>query len=73
MCENLRYSKDPQELPPSQVLKVIVQKPGSFTVDEIYLNNGEPLSSSSVAAVFGDSMLIGSVFDTRLLLCNLQK
>jgi arylesterase / paraoxonase len=69
----VKYSKDRQELSPSQVLKVIVQKPGSYTVDEIYLNNGEPLSGSSVAAVFEKTMLIGSVFDTRLLLCNLQK
>ncbi|MBL7226194.1 MAG: hypothetical protein ISS59_08660 [Desulfobacteraceae bacterium] len=73
MYENLRYSKDPQELSPSQVLKVTIQEPGSYTVDEIYLNKGEPLSGSSVAAVFGDTMLIGSVFDTRVLLCKLQQ
>ena len=69
----VKYSKDPQELSPSQVLNVTVQKPGLYTVDEIYLNKGEPLSGSSAAAVFGNTMLIGSVFDTRLLLCNLQK
>ena len=69
----VKYSKDPQVLSPSQVLKVAVQEPDAYTVDEIYLNKGEPLSGSSVAAVFGDTMLIGSVFDTRLLLCKLQK
>jgi arylesterase/paraoxonase len=74
MYENLRYSKDPQELSPSQVLKVTVQEPSSYTVDEIiYLNKGELLSGSSVAAIFGDTMLIGSVFDTRVLLCKLQQ
>jgi len=69
----VKYSKDPQELSPSQVLKVTVQKHDSYTVDEIYLNKGEPLSGSSVAAVFGDNMLIGSVFDTRFLLCKLRQ
>ena len=69
----VKYSKDPEELSPSQVLKVTVQKPGLYTVDEIYLNSGEPLSGSSVAAVFGDTMLIGSVFDTRLLLCKMKR
>jgi len=69
----VKYSKDPQELSPSQVLKVTVRKPASDTVDEIYLNSGEPLSGSSVAAVFGDTMLIGSVFDTRFLLCKLRQ
>ena len=69
----VKYSKDPQELSPSQVLKVTVQEPGSYTVDEIYLNKGEPLSGSSVAAVYKDTMLIGSVFDTRFLLCKLRQ
>ena len=69
----VKYSKDPEELSPSQVLKVTVQKPGLYTVAEIYLNSGEPLSGSSVAAVFGDTMLIGSVFDTRLLLCKMKR
>ena len=67
----VKYSKDPEELSPSQVLKVTARKPGSYTVEEIYLNSGEPLSGSSVAAVFGDTLLIGSVFDPRLLLCKL--
>jgi len=66
----VKYSKDPEELSPSQVLKVTVQKPASYTVDEIYPNTGEPLSGSSVAAVFGDTVLIGSVFDERVLLCK---
>jgi len=69
----VKYSKDPEKLSPAQVLKITVQKPGSYTVDEIYLNSGEPLSGSSVAAVFGDTMLIGSVFDARVLLCRLQQ
>jgi len=69
----VKYSKNPEELSPSQVLKVTVQKHGSYTVDEIYLNKGEPLSGSSVAAVYKDTMLIGSVFDNRFLLCKLQQ
>ena len=69
----VKYSKGPEKLSPSQVLKVTVQKPDSYTVDEIYLNSGEPLSGSSVAAVYKDTMLIGSVFDARVLLCKLRQ
>ena len=69
----VKYSKDSQELSPSQVLKITVQKPGSYAIDEIYLNNGKPLSGSSVAAVYKDTLLIGSVFDTRFLLCKLRQ
>jgi len=69
----VKYSKDPKMLSPSQVIKVTIKESGQHTVKEIYLNNGQPLSGSSVAAVFEDRLLIGSVFDERFLLCRLQK
>jgi arylesterase/paraoxonase len=67
------YAKDPQKLSPSQVLKVSIQGDGSYVTDEIYLDRGETLSGSSVAAVFKDRLLIGSVLDERFLLCTLGK
>jgi hypothetical protein len=45
---------------------------GQYDVKEIYLSHGKPLSGSSVAAVFENTLLIGSVFDEHFLLCNLQ-
>ena len=72
MLTFVKYSKDPTKLSPSQVLKVVFQNNGEHTVEEIYLNNGESLSGSSVAAVFKDIMLIGSVFDNHFLLCKLR-
>jgi arylesterase/paraoxonase len=68
----VKYSKDPGVLSPSQVIKVEKKTPDQYDVKEIYLNNGQPMSGSSVAAVFEDTLLIGSVFDERFLLCNLQ-
>jgi len=68
----VKYSKDPGKLSPSQVVRVAVQESGQYNVEEIYLNNGEPLSGSSVAAIFKDTMLIGSVFDNRFLSCKLH-
>ena len=65
------YSKDPGKLSPSQVIKVTVRKPGDYNVEEMYLTNGETLSGSSVAAVFEDTLLIGSVFDKAFLRCRL--
>ena len=69
----VKYSKDPQALSPSQVIKVEQTSPGQYDVKEIYLDNGRPLSGSSVGAVFEDKLLIGSVFDERFLLCRMQK
>jgi arylesterase/paraoxonase len=68
----VKYSKNPEVLSPSQVIKVNVNASGQYDVKEIYLNDGRPLSGSSVAAVFEDKLLIGSVFDERFLLCRLQ-
>jgi arylesterase/paraoxonase len=68
----VKHSKDPKVLSPSQVIKVTIKESGQHTVKEIYLNNGQPLSGSSVAAVFENTLLIGSVFEEHFLLCNLQ-
>ena len=68
----VKYSKDPGVLSPSQVIKVEKKAPGQYDVKEIYLSHGQPLSGSSVAAVFENTLLIGSVFDEHFLLCNLQ-
>ena len=67
------YSKDAEKLSPSQVIKVGLQGPGKFNVEEIYLDTGESLSGSSVAAAFEDTLLIGSVFDKKFLRCSLPK
>ena len=72
MLTFVKYSKDPDALSPSQVIKVAQKSPGQYEVKEIYLNDGQPLSGSSVGAVYKDKLLIGSVFDERFLLCRLQ-
>jgi arylesterase/paraoxonase len=68
----VKHSKDPGVLSPSQVIKVEKKASGQYDVKEIYLSHGKPLSGSSVAAVFENTLLIGSVFDEHFLLCNLQ-
>ena len=68
----VKYSKDPDALSPSQVIKVETKASSQYEIKKIYLNNGQPLSGSSVAAVFEDRLLIGSVFDERFLLCRLK-
>jgi arylesterase/paraoxonase len=69
----VKHSKDPEVLSPSQVIKVEKKASGQYEIREIYMNNGKPLSGSSVAAVFEDYLLIGAVFEERFLLCTLNK
>ena len=68
----VKHSKDPNIPSPSQILRVAIKRTGEYKVDEIYLSRGDDLSGSSVAAVFQDTMLIGSVFDGRFLMCKIH-
>ena len=55
---------------PSQVLRVIPDNDGNAAIDEIYLNAGDGISASSVGATYGNKLLIGSITDRKLLVCE---
>ena len=59
------HSKDATKRSPSQVLKIEpdVNDFSKSKIREVYLNDGNPLSGSSSAAVDGDLLLLGTVFD----------
>jgi arylesterase/paraoxonase len=61
------HGKDPKTLSPSQVLRVTPDG----TVDEVFLDDGSTISASTVAAVRGDRLLIGNVFDGAFLDCTM--
>ncbi len=66
----VEHAKDAANRSPSQVLKVTVAG-GGFDLQEVYLNDGNPISGSSVAAPYEGRMLIGSVFEPFILDCSL--
>jgi len=66
------YSLDPSLLSPSQVIRLTFLDDGEHRVDTVYMSEGEYLSGSSVAARWGNYLLIGSVFDQRFLLCRME-
>jgi arylesterase/paraoxonase len=66
------HATDPNELSPSQVLRISRGPEGSYVVSEVYLDLGDELSASSVAAVRGDRLLIGGIFDPHFLDCRLE-
>jgi len=67
------HSKDSTKKSPSQVLKIKYRGTQDYEIKEVYLNDGTPLSGSSVATVYKDKLLIGSVFEGRILYCQLSK
>jgi arylesterase/paraoxonase len=65
-----KHFKDPGTISPSQVLRLTPQAGGGYDVEEVYLDTGQQISASTVAAVRGNRLLIGSVFDAKFLDCR---
>ncbi|WP_170829184.1 MULTISPECIES: SMP-30/gluconolactonase/LRE family protein [Pseudoalteromonas] len=68
MYKFLKHSIDQTNRSSSQVLLVNVNN--GMSVDEIYLNNGSPISGSSVGAPYQEHLLIGSVYEPFILDCK---
>jgi arylesterase/paraoxonase len=66
------HAKNIDKRSPSEIIKIKVSD-GSYDVVPVYRNTGDPISGVSVAAVKGDRMLVGSVFDEKILDCELPK
>ena len=62
-----RHAKNSDIFSPSQVFKISLGD--NNQVDEIYLNDGGKLSGSSVAAIWGNNLLIGPVLEDHFLHC----
>ncbi len=64
-----KHAKDGAKRSPSQIIKI---DPRDKTIREIYLSLGDPLSGASVGAHAGNMLLMGGVFDPRVLACRLE-
>ncbi len=65
----MAHAESHDALSPSQVLQLDLR--GSEPViAEIYLNDGTEISGASVAASYKDTLLIGAVFEEKLLRCS---
>ncbi|MFW5877049.1 MAG: strictosidine synthase family protein [Myxococcota bacterium] len=69
MLRFVEHAEDPSKRSPSQVLRVNVQTEEP-QVETRWLDMGEELSGSSVAVVHQGKMLIGSVFEPHILICD---
>ena len=58
---------------PSQVLRVDLNDAAGPVIDEIYLNRGEEISTSSVGVTYGNKLLIGSITAPQMLVCEMTQ
>lgn len=68
----LSHSKDQTKLSPSEVVKIKYSGKGNYFKESIYQNDGRPLSGSSVGAVYKNKLLIGTVFEDKVLLGEME-
>ncbi|MEO1261128.1 MAG: hypothetical protein AAFZ15_20165 [Bacteroidota bacterium] len=59
------HAKKAEKRSPSQIIKIEINpnEVSQSTITEVYLNDGNPLSGSTVAAIDGNILLMGTVFE----------
>lgn len=63
----LAHAEDAARPAPSQALRV---DPASGVVEEVFLDDGTLLSAAATAATAGGTMVLGPIFDARVLVCR---
>lgn len=70
LLDFVAHAGDPKKLSPSQVLRITAPSADKGEARQVYLNIGEEISGSSVAAVHNGRMMVGSVFEPKYLNCT---
>ena len=64
----IRHFTDPQQPAPSQVFRI---DPVNFATEQVFLDLGETHSAGSVGVTYGKQLLLGSITEPQVLMCQL--
>jgi len=67
------YAKGKKETSPSEIVTIDYRGLNDYTVEQIYMDDGSTMSSSSVAAPFGELIIAGNVKDDAFLILKKEK
>lgn len=62
------YAKGKKKTSPSEIIRITYRKEGDYRVEKIYIEHGDQMSGSTVAAVLGDLIFAGNVMDDNFLI-----
>ena len=62
------YAKGSKETAPSEIIKISYHTENDYDVERIYTNEGNKMSASTVAAPYGDLILLGNLMDDTFLI-----
>jgi len=65
------YYGGKKEISPSEVIKINYKKKGDYAIEKIYVEDGQEMSGSTVAAVYNDLVFVGNVMDEEFLILKL--
>lgn len=67
------YAKGKKETSPSEIIKINYIKKGDYIIEQIYMEDGQKMSASTVAAPFKTIILAGNVMDSHFLILEKNK
>lgn len=62
------YAKGKKETAPSEIIKITYRAKGDYAIEKVFLDEGEEMSASTVAATFGNLIFAGNVMDDKFLI-----
>jgi arylesterase/paraoxonase len=72
LLDFVAHSKDEGALSPTRALRMTLNfEAGEAEIEDLYIGSGEQLSGGTVALPIAGSMLLGSVFEEKILICDL--
>ena len=72
MLKFVGHAKDSSKESPSQVFRLTPKSNNSYQVDEVFLDEGALISASSVAVHYKSQLLIGGVFESKVVVLTLS-
>ena len=65
------YANGNKEISPSEIIKINYIEKGNYSIEQIYIEEGNIMSGSTVAAPFGNIILTGNVMDEHFLILEI--
>jgi arylesterase/paraoxonase len=62
------YSNGKSPISPSEIIKIDYRSTGNYTLKTVFIDDGNQISASTVAAKLGDLILVGNVKDNHILI-----
>jgi len=67
------YAAGKKEIAPSEIIKIEYRSENDYTIEKVYVNDGNEMSGSTVATPYKDIILTGNVMDSHFLILKLKR